>query len=324
MSRRGSARGFTLIELLVVIAIIAILISLLLPAVQQAREAARRTQCRNNLHQIGLALHNYHDTANSFPPGNITMGPCCGTQSLIIWTLSILPYLDQSPLQGRYNFDLPNEHPDNAFVRTQNLPVYNCPSDVNAGKLLRPASGPGSGLDYMTSSYRGMGGVGWAPQGQVPYRRQWDSSDILNAAALPTLRGMLHWTGAEPNNGGWRGRWKPVRMADVIDGTSNTLFVGEYSTTTTPRRTTFWAYAYTSFALSTATPESRTLIPDYNRCAAQGDSNPCKRAWGMFHAGGAINFLKADGAVIGISPNIDMTIWMALSTIQGNEVVGQY
>ena len=92
-------RGFTLIELLVVIAIIAILIALLLPAVQQAREAARRTQCKNNLKQIGLALHNYHDTSNSLPSGSIVLLNAAGTTYYghgWTWHASILPYMDQA------------------------------------------------------------------------------------------------------------------------------------------------------------------------------------------------------------------------------------
>src|SRR5690606_5643888 len=91
ISRRRQAQGFTLIELLVVIAIIAVLIALLLPAVQQAREAARRTQCKNNLKQLGLALHNYHDVYNSFPMG--TQTPLTGASS---WRFALLPYLDQA------------------------------------------------------------------------------------------------------------------------------------------------------------------------------------------------------------------------------------
>ena len=95
-------RGFTLIELLVVIAIIAVLIALLLPAVQQARESARRTQCKNNLKQLGLALHNYHDTHNFFPPGNVASqvggwGPS--------WWIFILPYIDQAPVYSSLTFD---------------------------------------------------------------------------------------------------------------------------------------------------------------------------------------------------------------------------
>lgn len=149
MSKRS---GFTLIELLVVIAIIAILIALLLPAVQQAREAARRTQCRNNFKQIGLALHNYHDTHGVLPPALISSGRCtdaneCPTTRPVLnttgWVL-LLPYIDQSPLYNQYNFNVsssmssPNGRPQagNVTTSTTNQPVYsqliaafNCPSD---------------------------------------------------------------------------------------------------------------------------------------------------------------------------------------------------
>jgi prepilin-type N-terminal cleavage/methylation domain-containing protein len=106
-SRRDRVRGFTLIELLVVIAIIAILIALLLPAVQQAREAARRTQCKNNLHQIGIALHNYHDAFRILPPGQVTSVHWLQTDSTMWgWAAMLLPYLDQSPM---YNLLTPGD-----------------------------------------------------------------------------------------------------------------------------------------------------------------------------------------------------------------------
>lgn len=158
--------------------------------------------------------------------------------------------------------------------------------------------------------------MGWGLAGEYIYRRQWDSSDILDARALPSLKGILHWTG---RINGVANQYKPETFATITDGTSNTLMVGEYTTKTSPRRTTFWAYSYTSFALSCATPESRTLIPDYDKCVSQGDSNPCKRAFAGFHTG-IVQFVKADGSVNPVSTSLDMKVYMALSTIAGGEV----
>jgi prepilin-type N-terminal cleavage/methylation domain-containing protein len=321
-------RGFTLVELLVVIAIIGVLVALLLPAVQSARDAARRMSCGNNLKQIGIALHNYHDTYLVFPPGNITDGPCCGTPSQTVWSISILPYMEGLNLQNQYNFNKTNEDPVNAFVRTQRVATYECPSDPMRNKVLIPASGPANDLrpqiEYRTGSYRGMGGVGWPLSGEYAYRRQWDSSDILDANCPRDRKGVLHWVGKV---NGAANEYGCERMATITDGTSNTLMVGEYYTkpTAEPRRTTFWAYTYTSFALSCMTPESRTLIADYTRCASLGDSNPCKRAWGSFHGGNALQWVRCDGSVTSFGTNVDASVngvyWSA-STIAGGESLG--
>lgn len=130
-------RGFTLIELLVVIAIIAILVALLLPAVQQAREAARRTQCKNSLRQLGLALHNYHDTHSTFPPAGIVGPPVGGSRvepmsgPMFSWIAMILPQMDQSPLYNQFVFersvlDQPNE------PQARSIPTIRCPSETDS------------------------------------------------------------------------------------------------------------------------------------------------------------------------------------------------
>lgn len=149
-----SRRGFTLIELLVTVAIIAILIAILLPAIQNVREAARRTQCKHNLKQIGLALHNYHETHGSFPIGNVP-----GTN--FTYQSMMLPQLDQASLYAMINFagarncfdwkaTLPLENDPGNFM----VPVYGCPSDPNSGRKTLTASGV-----YLPSDYLGVSGT---------------------------------------------------------------------------------------------------------------------------------------------------------------------
>ena len=307
----STRKGFTLIELLVVIAIIAILIALLLPAVQQAREAARRTQCRNNLKQLALAIHNYHEAANCFPMGGVTLGPCCGTQSETNWAISILPQMDQMNLYKRYNFNVKNEHSDNNFVRRYKLIQHICPTDDVAGRTQRPASGPGRNLQYMATSYRGVGGKsngqGW-----------WDNRQWTNIGNV-TWRGVLHTIDG-------RSAMFPETTATITDGTSNTLMIGEYYTKTTTRRGTFWAYTYTSYNTSDMHEQSRTLIPDYNRCVAiggPGGSNACKRGWGSPHASG-IHYAFADGHVRFLSVNMDLGVMTGLATVAGEEDTGNF
>src|SRR5207248_2036654 len=136
---KGDRRGaFTLIELLVVIAIVAVVMGLLLPAVQKVREAANRLSCQNNLKQIGLALHHYHDSNHTFPMGHETRGNLKQWVYYSNWAIALLPYLEQNNLYGQYDNTVPNYHPKNARVRTTFVKVYTCPSDTNANQVLLP------------------------------------------------------------------------------------------------------------------------------------------------------------------------------------------
>jgi hypothetical protein len=306
----------TLVEVLVVFAIIGMLVALLLPAVQAAREAARHMHCGSNLKQIAMAVHYYADAHRVFPPGNISMGPCCNSPSLSVWSVAILSFLEQRAVADLYHPTLTLEDPAQAELRTQRMYVYNCPSDVQAGKLLVPEAGPHNGQLWMTSSYRGMGGVSWLNSAESHYRRHWDSADILDPSCPRNQRGALHWVGRvnnQPND------YTCESFSQISDGASTTLLIGEYTTRTSPRRATFWAYGYTSFALSSMTPESRTLMPDFDLCVSQGDASPCKRGFASFHSGNAIQFVKCDGSVISVFPSIDRAVFAAMSTIAGGE-----
>jgi len=177
-------RGFTLVELLVVIAIIGILVALLLPAVQAARESARRSQCQNQLRQLALGVLNYESANGSYPPGGVTDGPCCGTPSKGSWPIYILPQVEEQALYDLYDFDDDNEalrDQDgdglvNSVVRETDVPLHNCPSDEETDQLDRPASGPGAARSmYDRGSYRGNSGLT-----TVASQAFWDSSSQHN------------------------------------------------------------------------------------------------------------------------------------------------
>jgi prepilin-type N-terminal cleavage/methylation domain-containing protein/prepilin-type processing-associated H-X9-DG protein len=322
-------RGFTLIELLVVIAIIAILIGLLLPAVQKVRESAANTQCKNNLHQIAVALQTYHGDFGSFPAGSVYKQVNGQWNYYDTWAVSILPYLEQNNLFKLYDQTKPNAtnaSAGTATVRQTQLKVYVCPSDANPFVASLPESGPGgtSGLPIplcMPGSYRCCAGADYG--GNIVGSQNGSNENWDDATQLPWLmgwnagdRGILHATGMAGGSA--------ERLEFVKDGTSNTLMVGEYATITHINRRTYWAYAYTSYNESVVSiGQSRTLIADFDLCTntAPGGSNQCKRAWGSMHTAGIMNFAMCDGSVRSISPNIDMNVVMpALATIAGGEV----
>ena len=340
MSHSNRQSGFTLIELLVVIAIIAVLIALLLPAVQMAREAARRTQCRNNLKQIGLGFHNYHSTHNCFPPGGITdpNQDCCDHRNYTTWSLAILDFLEQSPLYNAYNFSRLNESRANDTVRLTLLEVMICPSDIDTQVPAIPASGPASGiptannypaltgypagttLRYMPGSYRAMSGksidaIGWFDNPEVRFL----------FAAFPESR---QWAGPVDIVG--TGALNCEKISDITDGTTNTILVGEYTTKpqvrTTASRRTFWSYTYTSYNQSSVTVgQTRIIGNGYDACTRAGGTggdNPCKRGWGSFHPGG-FNILMCDGSVRSLSEYVNMPLFEKLSTISGGESLGE-
>ncbi|MCA9077656.1 MAG: DUF1559 domain-containing protein [Planctomycetaceae bacterium] len=229
------SKGFTLIELLVVIAIIAILIALLLPAVQQAREAARRTQCRNNLKQMGLALHNYHDVYNRFPiPALFSSlapvgGGYGGTTTSNVWSLAILPYIDQVNVYEQYDFNASAWDPVNAVAGQANIEAYLCPSsprgDDGVTYSIPAALVSGIGLSTLDLNLNNAGAIDYVPTTRV-------REEFLNIAYNTS-------TYTDPLEGWGKGAIFNValglldelpeggRIRDLSDGTSNTMMIGE-------------------------------------------------------------------------------------------------
>jgi prepilin-type N-terminal cleavage/methylation domain-containing protein/prepilin-type processing-associated H-X9-DG protein len=318
--RRAAATGFTLVELLVVIAIIGLLVALLLPAVQSAREAARRASCINNLRQIGVAIHMFHDSNEAFPPGGVSPGPCCSSESYTSWTIQILPFLDQGNLYELYKQGEPNESSANRKVREQFVPAYSCPSDIDRTTPIVPDSGPAwdRKLKYMPGSYRGVAGRSDGTSGS------WDGTWNVHPSYKKLSRrwrGVFHVVD---------GKMRAERFAAVTDGLSTTLMVGEYSTPPSSfagvgrdplSRRTFWAYTYGSYNRSEAVPQSRTLLGDYDRCSligGVGEWRPCLRAWGAFHPG-AFNFVLCDGSVHTYTVTMNTKVFADAATIAGRE-----
>jgi len=181
------------VELLVVLAIIGILVALLLPAIQAARDAARRAQCSNNLRQMGVAMHNYHDIHNCFPPGSIWVGPYRSWASAhhrTNWAISLLPHLEEGSLHNRYHDGEDNTAPANAFVREMRIDVYSCPSDLDG---VRGTSVPAFGIArdvnpqarFHFGSYRGVAGRTEAPYFFASDRGHW--STYLGFRNMPNI-----------------------------------------------------------------------------------------------------------------------------------------
>jgi prepilin-type N-terminal cleavage/methylation domain-containing protein/prepilin-type processing-associated H-X9-DG protein len=324
-------RAFTLIELLVVIAIIGVLVGLLLPAVQKAREAAARMKCANNLKQIGLALHSYHDAQNFFPPGYIDgntdpnstpdndVGPGWG------WASFILPHVEQDALYRQINFKLGVGVGSNAAPSQQPLTIYQCPSDpYQQNFTVWPTSvvvahGNYVGCNGWEECFNGAGGNPQAGSGT-----DGDQGGFGQAGV-----GLFY-------------RNSHLNMANVIDGTSNTIFVGERSGNHSP---TTWTGAVTGGRCPAwmatqppTTPYTPPPGPAYDNAdfdealiLAHGNSTHLPSSdFPIFdpdtfystHPGPGANFLFGDGSVHFVSANIDGAVYTGLCTIAGGETVG--
>lgn len=327
---RSFRRGFTLIELLVVIAIIAVLIALLLPAVQQAREAARRSQCKNNLKQIGLALHNYHDTFTLFPYGsaNNAMAFTAAGQNVTNqsgWPF-LLPFLDQSPLYNQFNFSAASRaslfsgwsstssgtlagptaaQNANMALSTTKLKVLACPSDSGAEKYVSATSYYGCGVANSQLINYGFSDIDGGPWGM------WDNEGRTTRALF--------------------GQNSHSQLRDVVDGASNTAMVVETTREVWDGNGNVWAcsqYAGNGVNLAdsrginmivccswdTPIPNSQPRIAGKN-----GDYNLA----GSSHAGGC-HAVFADGAVRFLNQSMDAVTRVRLAYIADGNPVGEF
>ncbi len=294
-ARPRSQNGFTLVELLVVIAIIGILIALLLPAVQAAREAARRAQCSNNLKQLGLGMHNYHDTYKIFPfPGMIA--------NQLGWTSSILPYIEQSAIADQMNYNAgPYSHPSKLQFAANKIDAFICPSAIDQKTKYSSEDWPdGSGDLVYTVHYCGiLGPIGLIPGTQSRYQEGGRTQPFGGYAETGIL-------------------WQySCRLADVKDGTSNTYMFGELSWGGNSK---YRAWVRGKYGDSRGTLYLITKSLEYP-VNSKNETKWNSVAMGSEHPGGA-QFGMADGSCRFVSETIDFDVYLATGSRDGGEVLG--
>ena len=303
-------RGFTVIELLVVIAIIAILIALLLPAVQQAREAARRTACKNNLKQLALALHNYESTYRVFPPGYIhKFGPVGSAErpanhAGLAWGAMLLPQMDQANLYRELDSHVPIWDVANLAPREEHLPVFLCPSDTYSDGAFVVRDDTVTPIEqYAAASYA----ANWGP-----------STATVNLDDTPLQSQGLFYRNSK------------TRVRDVVDGLSNTLAIGERTNGPIPStQPTSGGHSVFETAWTAAVRDVDDLPDDHGHMVlfetqfrpnqVDGDDKGLSAP----HAG-MCQFALCDGSVRAINENIDASLYNGLGTRAGGEVVGEF
>ena len=290
--------GFTLIELLVVIAIIAIIVALLLPAVQQAREAARRAQCRNKLKQIGIALHNYHETHGTFPPGFVQRDMSDAYEHIgYAWGVMLLPQLEQDALFQSLDFESPS-------LPRVSLTEWKCPSDPK--------------VDGET----GWNNAVWGVSGVPPVPRLQDN--FIDFAAKASFVGN-YGTGTltnSPGNGMFSGN-SSIRMRDLTDGSSVTFAAGERSMEAGPATWAGVHYFQTTAMTGTTSANQNDGHFVLGSAGVASPKDVAPNGFSSAHQGG-LHMLLCDGAVKFVSDVIDIRTWQNLGSRSDGNVVGGY
>jgi prepilin-type N-terminal cleavage/methylation domain-containing protein/prepilin-type processing-associated H-X9-DG protein len=330
VQKRFRRSGFTLIELLVVIAIIAVLIGLLLPAVQKVREAASRMSCTNNLKQLGLAYHNYHDTLGSFPPSAYyDFNPVLkgGLPIAHGWGVFLLPFLEQDNLYKQYNLAQPFITPGNQAVISTTVKVMVCPSAPHPSPTYQDKTsfaGQSFPFTAAVADYAPLSGINGGAAvllNSLGANPPYTSIDNVLGAVYPAFLGpaaLLAPFGIQPSTG-------QRRIVEIRDGTSNTLVLAEDAgrpqrwqlgqlITSKSSDGAGWGDPNAEYGLDGTNPADGSTMPGLCAINCNNDNEVY-----AFHPGGA-NILFADGSVHFVQANINIVTFGALITANGGEV----